>query len=358
MTSDLVTLKVGRKIYSGWTDIAIDMSLTEISDSFSVSITDLFPGQQKRFQVQPGNACSLAIGDDTLITGYINDVEISYDTESHSLFVRGRDKTGDLVDCSATPHGFGNWNRVSIMDIAKVLLDPFGITVTSTVPDTAKAIRGHTVQMGETVWECLDRAFRQYGVMAMADGSGNLVLTRPGDGGALAEARLGGIILAGSASYSGRETFKDYYVLGQFPGGNDAYSDPSVTTMASAHVTDPNVTRFRPLIVHVECNTSDMAFLPTRAAWEAAYRSGKGRRFQITVQGWRDANGKLYAPNTMIRLEDDFLGVHESLLVVAVHLSLSESGTLAGLTLSRKDAFIPAPLTSLPPYENGTGAKP
>jgi len=353
--SDEVTLKIGGLIHGGWTGLEIESSLTEISDSFSVSLTDLDPGRQAIFQVAPGNPCALAIGGTTLITGYVNDVDIAYDANSHGLTIRGRDKTGDLVDCTALVSGFGQWNSVSLMVIAKELLAPFGIAASSTVSDTSKVLAGHAVQMGETVWECLDRAMRQYGVMAMVDGSGNLVFARPGDGGALAEARLGGNILSASAAYSERETFRDYYVLGQFPGGNETYSDPRVTTGACEHAADPNVARYRPLIVQVECNTSDMSFLPTRAAWEAAFRSGKGRRFTVTVAGWRDANGMLYAANTMIRLEDDFLGVHETLLVVAVRLSLSENGQLATLTLSRKEAFLPAPLTSLSPYENSTG---
>jgi prophage tail gpP-like protein len=358
MTSDTVTLKVGGQIRSGWTDVSIESSLTEVSASFTLSVTDLDPGQQAGILVPVGSPCTLAIGDTTLITGYVNDVDISYDSQSHGLTFRGRDKTGDLVDCSALVTGVGAWNGISVMDIATQLLAPFGITISSTVADTTKVLAGHAVQMGETVWECLDRAIRQYGVMAMVDGSGNVVLTRPGEGGALAEARLGSNILAASANYSERETFRDYYVLGQFPGASDSYSDPRVTTGASATARDPNVSRYRPLIVQVECNTADMTFLPTRAAWEAAFRSGKGRRFTITVAGWRDANGTLYAPNTMIRLEDDFLGCHETLLVVSVRLSLSDGGQLAEMTLCRKEAFLPAPLTSLPPYENSAGAKP
>ena len=352
MSSDVVTLKVGGQIRGGWTEVSIESSLTEISDSFSVRITDLDPATAITYLVPKGSPCSLAIGDTTLITGYVNDVDISYDAESHSISFRGRDKTGDLVDCSALVDGVGAWNGVSVMDIASQLLAPFGITVSSTVPDvTAKVLAGHAVQMGETVWECLDRALRQYGVLAMVDGDGNLVLTQAGTGGALAEARLGGNILAGGGRYSERETFRDYYVLGQFPGGSDAYSDPRVTTGASASANDPNVGRYRPLIVQAECNTSDPGFLPIRAAWEASFRSGKGEGFSITVAGWRDANGALYAPNTMIRLEDDFLACHETLLVVSVKLTLAEGGQLAELTLCRKEAFLPAPLTSLPPYD-------
>ncbi|MEO0035718.1 MAG: hypothetical protein RLZZ501_1741 [Pseudomonadota bacterium] len=357
MTSrdDTVTLKIGGDTHAGWTEVEIDASLTEVCRTFSVGVTERWPGQQATRRIAPGTACQVVIGETTLITGYVNDVDISYDGQSHNVTIRGRDRTGDLIDCSALVAGVGSWTGTSVMRIAADLCDPFGIKIVSTVSDTRKVLAGHSIQMGETVWECLDRAIRQYGLLAMADADGNLVLTRPGSAGALAEARLGANILAGSCGFSERELFRDYYLLGQFPGSNESYSDPRITTGASAHASDPNVARYRPLIVQTEANTCDMAFLPTRAAWEAAVRSGRARRPTITVVGWRDAKGSLYAPNTMIRLEDDFLGIHETLLVAGVRLTLSDNGQLAELSLARKSAFDPAPLTSLAPYENGAG---
>ncbi len=352
--SNAVTLTVNGRIHGGWTAASIETALTSLSNAFTIEVTDGNPAKLD-FAIARGDACSLAIGGTTLLTGWVDDVEIAYDGQSHGITIRGRDKTGDLVDCSALMTGTGRWDRTSVMAIAKDLLAPYGITVSSTTPDTGKVMDSHAIQMGESVWECLDRALRQYGVMAMADGNGNLVLTRPGDAGARAELRLGGTILAGQAQYSGRETFRDYYVLGQFPGSGDAYADPRVTTMASAQASDPNVKRYRPLIVFTEANTADMSFLPTRAAWEAAVRSGRGETFSVTVAGWRDSGGNLYAPNTLVRIEDDFLRVHETLLVSGVRLELGEGGQLAHLTLGRKEAFLPAPVTELPPYDPATG---
>ncbi len=351
MTTDSVALRVGGLIYEGWTHVDIETSLTTISGEFSLSVTERWPGQQAAWAVAPGMACSVAIGETVLITGYINDREVSYDDGSHRVTLRGRDKTGDLVDCAAVVDGVGSWNSVSVMEVGRTLLKPFGIKISSTVSDTNKVLAAHGIQLGETVWECLERAIRQYGVLAMTDGSGNLVLTRPGGGPALAEVRLGGNILEGNGRISDRETFRDYYVLGQFPGSADSYSDPRITNGASGRASDPNVERYRPTIVQVECNTGDMTYLPTRARWEAAWRSGRARQITVLVQGWRDAAGAVYRPNSMIRLEDGFMGVHESLLVDTVRLTIEPGGQMAELTLTRKEAFIPEPLTSWPPYD-------
>jgi prophage tail gpP-like protein len=169
--------------------------------------------------------------------------------------------------------------------------------------------------------------------------------------------QLGGTILSGSAAFSGKDTFSDYWVLGQYPGSSDTYSDPRVTNGASAHASDPTVTRYRPLIVSVECNTAALDFLPKRALWEAAHRSGMGRLGTFKTQGWRDANGAIYQPNATLRIEDDFLGIHESLLVSGVKLTLDESGTLTELKCRRLSGFVPAPIADLPPVENSGAAK-
>ena len=356
--SDDVILKVGGQIYDGWTSVEIDRELGSITGSFSLSVTEQWPGSQATHRIPAGAACQLLIGDTPLITGWVDDVVPSYDATSHTVSIKGRDKTCDLVDCSAIVTGPGSWNGVSIMTIAQALLAPYGISIHSTVATTDLVMAGHSIQMGESVWECIERGLRLYGVIAMPDGNGNVLLTTPGAGPALAEMKLGGAILSASASFSGKDTFSDYWILGQFPGTSDTYSDPRVTNGVSAHASDPTVTRYRPLIVSVEANTSELDFLPKRALWEAAHRSGKGRLAGVKTQGWRDAGGNVYVPDAMIRVEDDFLGIHESLLVTGVKLALSDAGRTADLKVSRLSGMVPAPIADIKPVENsGSGAQ-
>lgn len=352
MSDDTVYLKVGDQIYSGWTGITIDRALGEPCGGFSLSVTERWPGNQATHRIAPGQACQVLIGDTPLITGWVDDFGPSYDQGSHGVSIRGRDRTCDLVDCSAIVDGVGAWNGVSVMTIARQLLAPYGISIFSVAPGINRVLAGHSIQMGETVWECLERALRLYGVSALPDGLGNLTLTVPGGGVALSEMKLGGAILGASGMFSLKENYSDYWILGQFQGTSDTYSDPRITNGATGHASDPTVTRYRPLIVNVECNTSDLDFLPRRARWEAAYRSGKARQASIKTQGWRDANGTIYQPNSMIRVEDDYLGIHESLLVSGVRFTEDDGGRITDLKVTRLSAFVAEPLSEQPPYEN------
>ncbi len=346
-----VTLRVGGNIHAGWTSVEITRSLETISGAFSLGVTEQWPGHQNRFQVAPGMAGELAIGGEVVITGHVDDVDFSYSDSEHSVSVRGRDATGDLVDCSALS-GTGHWTSVSLNQVAADICAPFGIKVASNVPDTAKLLPEHHIQLGETAHECLERLARVYGVMMMSDGKGGMLLTRAGDGGAAAGLRLGGNIKAASASLSDRERFSRYTILGQSTA-TDAIS-VTVASACHAEATDAGITRYRPLVVIAE-DTIDPSWYQRRATWEAANRAGKSRRSAVTVQGWRDADGALYQPNTMVTLDDDWTGMHERMLIAKVKFTLSDQGTLTELTLVRREAFeLVPPVTTL--YAAGTGA--
>jgi prophage tail gpP-like protein len=99
------------------------------------------------------------------------------------------------------------------------------------------------------------------------------------------------------------------------------------------------VQRYRPLIVIAE-ERGPHASYKQRAEWERNVRRGRSNRATITVQGWRNAAGQLWQPNTMVHLKSAWLGVDTDLLVVGVAFSLDgQSGTRTELRLSERCAF-------------------
>jgi alanyl-tRNA synthetase len=84
-----------------------------------------------------------------------------------------------------------------------------------------------------------------------------------------------------------------------------------------------------------------------RAKWEAAVRLGRSWSADITVQGWRDGAGKLWQPNTLAQVDDDFLAMHSELLISAVRNTLDEQGTLTELGQRNIDTGMGAERTEL-----------
>lgn len=334
-----VQLVVNGSIYGGWTSLRITRGIEQISGTFELDVTERWPDQIQARPIRTGDACRVLVDRQTVITGYVDDANPSYDDSSHTLSLSGRDKTGDLVDCSAI-HKTGQWRDQGMAQIAKDLCQPFGIAVRASV-DTGKPFRKFALQEGESVFEALDRAARLRGLLLITDGSGNLLISRAGStrlGMALSE---GENILSASGQFSGRDRFSQYIVKGQRAGDDD--SDAKSTNQARGTATDTGVRRHRPLIVLAE-DQADGGSASERAAWERNVRIGRGQRVSISVQGWAHAQG-LWAPNVLVRVRSPWLGVDADLLITSVTFALDSGGTRTDLELCPRAAFDVIPPT-------------
>ena len=81
----------------------------------------------------------------------------------------------------------------------------------------------------------------------------------------------------------------------------------------------------RVLVVQAEGRT-DAKRARQRAEWEAARRAGQATSLGVTVQGWRQGDGALWAPNLIAPVVAPVLGVDAELLIVSVAYSLDGSG--------------------------------
>jgi prophage tail gpP-like protein len=333
-----VTLLVNGKSYGGWKKISIDRGIETASNAFDLTVTERWSGQDAARPIRPGAACRVAIEGEVVITGYVDDVEISHSASDHTVTVRGRDATGDLVDCSAV-HLTGAWRGATLTQIASDLVRPFGISVVAAV-DVGAPFPDWQIQEGETVFECIERAARMRGVLVTTDGSGGLVFTRAGTAHAGVALKLGENLLGASGTFSMRERHSEYRVKGALTGSD--LTTPEQHSAPAAAVTDGGVPRYRPLILIGEDN-GDPAVFGARAMWERNVRYGRAVRIEATVAGWLPA-GQLWAPNTLVRYTDAFMGLDDDLLIVGVKFTVDDGGVLAGLSLTRREALDVEPL--------------
>lgn len=329
-----VELRVADEKHTGWTSLSVVRSIEQIAGTFALEMTEHWPNQGAQRPIKPGAACELLLGNETVITGFVDDVRIQYTTRAHRITVAGRDKTGDLVDCAAV-HKSGQWAGKKIEQIARDLLAPFGLKVI-VATDTGKAFPTFNAQPSETVFECLERAARMRGLLLMSDVHGNLVIARAGS------ARIGTALVEGenieqaSGEWSWKERFSTYTVQSQGRMNDSISVDAGVH--AKAVVKDPVINRYRPLIVLSEDQGSS-ATLTDRANWEQSVRAGRGNRGSITVTGWRHADG-IYLPNTLVTVRSPMLALDAQMLIVRCGYSISrEGGSTTELTIARPEAF-------------------
>lgn len=342
-----VELIVGSQRFSGWKGIAVVRSIEQIAGVYELQVSDTAPDGTTSKRIVPGAKAALSLDGETIITGYIDDVEMAHRGNERSIAVRGRDAAGDLVDCSAV-YKTGQWSNQSMLAIARDLAAPFGITVSADV-DVGKPFVVWNVEPGETVFENIDRMARHRGVLVVSDGQGGIALTRAGAVRAPTNLVLGENILTGSNSISHRERFSEYRVVGQRP--RDDSSDGEQLTEMQGRSVDAAVKRYRPRVEVIE-DVGDTEALARRALWRRNVQAGRSARAQITVQGWRHESG-LWAPNTLVTVRNEWLRLSAELLIVEARYLLDLTGTRTELTVT-----IPAALTpeELPEADAGGDA--
>lgn len=331
-----IQLFVNGRIYGGWKEATITRSLDAVAGKFDLVSMDKWDATAQRWTIFPGDACQVKIDGQALITGYVDKAGPSYDADSHGIKILGRDKTGDLVDCSAIVKG-SELRGLALDGIVAALVKPFGIGVVAQV-DSGQAFQSFAIQPGETVWEAIERAARQRFMVVTTDGEGNAVIadigaTRAAD--ALVE---GDNIKAASAEYDYSQRFSEYVVKGQAAAQNDGW-EPAVSAVES-RATDPNVKRYRPKIINAETQASDGS-AGNRAQLEAASRAGKSTKITVTVQGWTMSNGDLWPLNAMVRIRSPLLSIDEDVVITEVKFIVSDTnGITTEMQLTRPDAYL------------------
>jgi prophage tail gpP-like protein len=339
MSSPEVTLTVDGQVHRGWQEVSVTLSVERLSGQFDLTLTDAWSegGKIIRRSIRPGSACALALAGTTVVTGYVDKVAPSYDATSHRLSVSGRDRTGDLVDCSSDRQEF---LKLDAGQIAALLCQPFGIPVTSR-GDMGKPFGRYAVNIGDTFGRAIEEICRQRGLWAYADGQGGLVLTdRVGGIGPGIVLVKGSNILAGGAELDWTDRFSHYIVKGSQEGADGMPADELAKWVGQA--SDNAVTRHRPRVTLHELSSEGPGVQP-RADHEARVKAGRSARYRYEVQGWTGQSGILRPGQSahMGAYGDGWTGAASSQTYVISEVTLTRGagGTTADLTLMHPAAF-------------------
>lgn len=334
-------LRIGGVVYGGWESVGITRAMDAAAGAFRLTVTDRWSGQREPWPINPGDECEVRADGETVIRGWVDIVRPGFDAGSHAIEVQGRDRTGDMIDCSAV-HDPDEWRRIDLLALANILGGPFGIGARAEV-DVGAPIDLVKLNQGETALEALSRYAKARKVLVMPDGAGGVLLTRTGARRASVELVQGENILRASGSLDWSERFSDYIVKGQGRfNADNADGEPEAHVQAAAR--DTLVTRYRPLIVVADADAVEST-AADRATWEANTRLGRSAQASVTVVGWRETpGGALWRPNTLVNVRSPWLRIDGQMLVRQVTLARdATSGTVATLELVSPQAYDPAP---------------
>lgn len=345
--SDNIVVSGGKTI-SGWDTVDITLRCDGFPNDFSVATSSHDLLKDAETAGQPGDLCWVTIGDDRVVSGYLDERLEAFGADRHPLMLTGRGKTQDLVDCSA------EWPSGQLIDgdaqsIAERIAEPYGLRVS--MGDGASAgpkVPQWALEYAETGAAIIQRLAQNAGLIAYENAEGELLLANVGikQSASGVKAGQGGNVESGSVSYSMHQRYSEVVCcwfssasLNDVPGSDFFYTEK-----------DPNVRRHRRLNIALEAvggeERSD-EFTKRRARWEVTRRMGRSIVVEVTVDSWRDKDGALWMPNTLIPV--DVPGCKISpLLIASVRFRRDKSGTHADLVLMPKEAFAIEPISLQP----------
>lgn len=337
---DTVSIEAGGVAVTGWTDISISGGLDMAPSVFELSMTEHTPGELRDVVLQKGDACTIKIGGDVVLIGWINRYTSSVDAGQHSVRVAGRSRCQDLIDCSAMPKNL-SINGASVGQVARDLVAPFAGPINVLLPDGDGDGRQYVVGVswGETPWEIISEIAAYEGLLVHDDARGDLVICRVGTAAMASGFKEGENCQAFSVSDADDMLYSDYIpalmaqdslaLIG--PGGN----------RAGAVVKDPGVARYRPLVIVSDQMLQGEFLAQKRAVWEATRRRGRSKSVSVTTDSWRDGAGVLWTHNRLAPVDLPTLRVDGVQWIIASWQFTRDgaSGTRAAITLMPPEAF-------------------
>ena len=335
-----IELQVDNTAFSGWKNATVNRSLDSLCGSFSFSLVDT-EGVTSGL-LDPDTAVSLWINDNgkryQILDGYIDQDQA--DLLSDVVTITGRDKTLDLVDCSAVVKN-NTFNRVRFSKILDALVRPFDITTDTTDLEDDILVEKFSLQTGESPYQAIDRLCKFVAILPTTDTMGTLRLVQAGttrSDTALVQGDAGIKNMQRTRSYT--ERFSQYTCKGQKTNKGNPWTNKDTQQIALA--SDLEISRYRPYIFKRERKATDDEN-QNRVNWEAQIRAGRSYTYVVTKTGWLQNDGTPWEINTLVPVRINKYTVDTELLITSVAFSAGDEGQLTTLTLRSPDMYAPNP---------------
>ena len=328
------------------------MRADNITRAFTVGMTVTAPHMKPFIKAfHPGQACEVFIGDDLILTGYIDQTPISYSATSMQAQIIGHSKTIDLVECTVAkqgqtiqdltginnakwsvpkppvPTGFQvvspiskvtalSWRNVKMFDIIAQLIAPYGVRllVNNDVMSADKLFTYHNVGMEKKVLDAISELVKEHDLWVCDNEYGDLVISKPGAGQSVAALVLGQNVLSGSITHDASKLYTVSEIAGTTAGtpqksGKDVTQFNGVAEMKKNIKDKIGLTRYR--YSRAGNDHADSTKCAKQAKSEMEYQTAQYFKASYTVQGWRQlpdvAGSPLWRVNNKVAVADPIL---------------------------------------------------
>lgn len=341
-----VTLVCNGMEFSGWLSVRIESSLQSLCRAAQVSATRQAGENDLTASINVGDAATVRIGDDVVITGWITSKNTEYSATSVNVSVTIKSKTIDLEECSIPvdkPHQWGT--AVKLNQLVQQLAALYGVSCVFAQDNGSCTFQ---LDMNSSVGDAIVKLLRDKSLLVSDDAEGRLVIAKAGGAGHAASGLQTGVnVLSSSRQQDAGNIFRTYAVLGQ-----STNPDSNISGGNSLKGTATNTAVRERTKVWVESGNRTQKDLNSRAQNLMFNAIGNADKLSYEVQGWRQSDGSLWRVNQMVKVDDEYFNIHQDLLISRVSMSIGSSGTTTELDVIAADAFL---VTDLPEEEKTKG---
>lgn len=339
-------LEVNGIRYARFTTASAFISLDSIARGFSFTAVSI-GGLPLPFK--GGEPCRVIVDGFPVIDGFIEVVNVDYDSGSHTITIEGRSKTGDLVDSSLEGKEINA--PISLKKIIEDVISEIGLNIAvvdnTNIEDFNEAEDKLGPAIGENAFVFIERLARKRQVLLTSSSGSDIVITRSEP--TQIEVKLQNIlgsnnnnIISGAVSYDRTNRFRDYIVKSQQNTSSLAFSgnaDLTDVVDQKGSALDTEVRPGRRLVMRAEkASSNDQA--KERAIWEANIRRTRSQVYSVNLNGYRTQNGELWSTNKLVSITDEFADIDARMLINTIEFKFDTAdGRTTALGFVDKDAY-------------------
>lgn len=378
-----ITVQIGDRNYTDFKSFSLYKDIEGLSGRYTVNVCP--PNDMSNFIINirdPNSAIIIDIDGEPIVTGYIDEVNIDYDTTSHEIVLSGRDKTADFIDSTLEsktfnpPIGFIQLLTKLLTIVGYEVVPPpkkigFGIIGKQQISiinnagtiEPFSTSEGIQLRHSETAFGLIQKMAEKRQLILSADGNGNIVIQKIGDTHALTILQnysdVSGVksnIKKANLKIDFTERFNQYTVKSMLNKasngtqyGDDSSDVSNIGVSQSGVAYDPQVraTRKYTAIGSSSMNSTDCK---NRAIWQANIARTKGFSYSCEVFGFRQnldeiqslgyEDNPLWKPNQLVYVNDIFANIDDDMLIKSVTYTQDlKNGSTTKLELVEKKSF-------------------
>lgn len=338
-------IEVNGTQYSNFKSASVRLQLDAIAGNFD------FVAVSKKTEPLPiklNDECSIIVDDEKVLTGFVESVDVDYDATSHSINITGRSKTADIIDSMI--NSLEIKPPITLKAVIEKVIVHIGAEIkiieNTTVEKFNSAEDLLSPEIGQNAFEFIEKLARKRQVLLTCNGEGNIVITQSSSDSApiglqnIIDGNENNIESA-SVSYDSTERFGKYVSKSQLNltalNVSGKASSKDIVNQKSSDVIDEQVRQSRQFVIQAESASSDQQN-QKRAQWEANIRKTRSIVYSTVFNGF-GVNGKIWMPNQLTSIKDEFAGINAEMLLNSVIFSQDGYSANTSLAFVEKDAY-------------------